>query len=138
MSYKIELPSSLTEQRIQNVFHIDRLRVHKPNDDEQFPNCNVSSFYNFGDNPKTEYFVDEITQHRRRDEHLELFIRWSLCDSSWEMYNKNTKDLQALDEYLAIQGVELLEDLPLSPDNVVIDQWITHPLQTKTRHPCKA
>ncbi|KAG6804836.1 hypothetical protein H0H92_002076, partial [Tricholoma furcatifolium] len=71
-----------------------------------FPNRATPEPYDFGAPDDQEWFVDEITSHRWIDgNQLELEVRWSLGDSTWEPLSE-CKDLEALDRYLELQGVK--------------------------------
>ena len=102
-AYKIKLPQELVNRHIHPVFHVSRLKPHVPNDDEQFPHREVQTFYDFGDDPETEWVVNEIIDHQWRRNQLELRVRWSLGDLTWEP-SRNCKQLVALDNYLDLQG----------------------------------
>lgn len=63
-NYTLELSPELVRRRIHPTFHISRLRIHVPNDDDRFPNREVATYYDFGDDPEVEWSVDEIIGHR--------------------------------------------------------------------------
>jgi len=48
--------------------------------------------------------VDEILTHQWKGSKLEFLIRWNLGDTTWEPYS-TWKDLEALDKYLELQGL---------------------------------
>ena len=109
--YGVELPESLRKRRIHPQFHVNLLRRHEPNDDDRFPHRDVKSYYDFGDDEKEEWLVDEIKGHRWIGNKIEFEVRWNLGDSTWEPYD-HVKKLVALDEYLALQGTKSWKTLP--------------------------
>jgi hypothetical protein len=54
--------------------------------------------YNFGAPDDQEWFIDEIIGHHWEREGLELYVRWSLGDTTWEPL-RSCKNLEALDCY---------------------------------------
>ena len=66
----------------------------------------MKSFYDFGQDDEQEWLIKEITSH-----HLELEVRWTLGDTTWEPL-ASCKDLEALDLYLELWGVAHPCDLP--------------------------
>jgi hypothetical protein len=62
-NYRVELPPELNKCGIKNQFHISRLKLHVPNDDEKFPRQEACGFYDFGDDPESEWQVDSIVDH---------------------------------------------------------------------------
>lgn len=109
--YELDLPESLRKRRIHARFHANLLRRHEPNDDIRFPHRDVKSYYDFGDDEKEEWLVDEITGHRWDGGKIEFEVRWNLGDSTWEPYD-HVRKLVALDEYLALQGAKSWKALP--------------------------
>ena len=104
-TYELELPTALRERRIHPKFHISLLRPYNASNDALFPNRIQPEPYDFGTDDDQEWFVDEILGHRWDGRDLELEVRWSLGDTTWEPL-ANCKDLAALDRYLELQGVE--------------------------------
>jgi hypothetical protein len=58
--------------------------------------------------------MDAIVGHRWEGCHLECEVRWNLGDMTWEPYT-GMKELAALDDYLALQGVELWRHCQSTP-----------------------
>jgi RNase H-like domain found in reverse transcriptase/Reverse transcriptase (RNA-dependent DNA polymerase)/Integrase zinc binding domain len=110
-TYKLKLPSELEARRIHPVFHASLLRPYYANNDKLFPRREVTAYYDFGQADDAEYIVDEIIDHKWKGKQLHLLVHWSLGDSTWEPL-KNCEDLEALQDYLALAGVELPKDLP--------------------------
>ena len=68
-------------------------------------------FYHNKDNEQ-EWLVEDITSHHwSNSKELELEVRWTLGDTTWEPL-ASCKDLEALDLYLELQGIALPHDLP--------------------------
>ncbi|KAG6823875.1 hypothetical protein H0H92_008775, partial [Tricholoma furcatifolium] len=104
--YTLELPQALKERRLFPSFHVSKLRPYHPTDDTMFPNRVTPEPYDFGAADDQEWFVDEIIGHRwSTDDRLELEVRWSLGDTTWEPL-QNCRELEALDRYLELQGVK--------------------------------
>ncbi|KIJ40444.1 hypothetical protein M422DRAFT_173855 [Sphaerobolus stellatus SS14] len=59
----LELPPELLVHWIHLMFHMKLIRSHIENDDECFPNREVSALYELGMNDEQEWFVDEIIGH---------------------------------------------------------------------------
>jgi len=55
--------------------------------------------------------VDELLGHRWKGRNLEFEVRWSLGNTTWEPF-ENCEELEALDRYLEIQGVNCPAELP--------------------------
>jgi hypothetical protein len=87
---------------------------HELNDDVLFPHQEVKVFYDFGVDLEDEWLVDTIIGHRWEGHHLECEVRWNLGDTTWEPYT-GVKELATLNDYLALQGVELWRALPKCP-----------------------
>jgi hypothetical protein len=111
-NYTLELPTVLAKRGIHPTFHISLLRPYQASDDATFPNRTQPEQYDFGLDDKHKWFVDEIIGHHR-DKHdkIELEVRWSLGDTTWETY-QNCRDLVALDKYLELHDVQRVNQLP--------------------------
>ena len=113
---KLELPPELTARRVHPTFHVSLVRALIPNNDERFPRHDTATCYNFGTTDEPKWFIDEILAHRWVDQaHLEFQVRWTLGDVTWEPLAE-CKELEALDEYLELRGVQRPRDLPRKPD----------------------
>ena len=72
----------------------------------------MKSFYDFGQDDKQEWLVEEITSHGwSNSKELELEVRWTLGNTPWEPLAA-CRDLEALDPYLEHQGMAHPHDLP--------------------------
>jgi len=107
-NYTLELPLELVKWNIHPTL---QLWLHIPNDDVRFPKREVRVFYDFGDDPNAEWFIDSIVGHKWSRNRLQLEVRWSLGDVTWEPLSR-CNELVALDQYLALHGVTDPEDLP--------------------------
>jgi hypothetical protein len=116
-TYELDLPHSLKSQQIHPNFHVSQLQWHEPNDDVLFPHWEVKVFYNFGVDLEDEWLMDAIVGHRWEGHHWECKVRWNLRDMTWELYT-GMKELAALDNYLALQGVESWRVLPKHPQTM--------------------
>jgi hypothetical protein len=110
-AYTVELPTQLRAHRLHNRFYRSKLRAHIPNDDALFPHRETHPYYDFSTPDNQEWLVDEILAHKWDKKKPSFQIRWNLGDTTWEPY-KTCKDLQALDTYLELMGVEDPFNLP--------------------------
>jgi hypothetical protein len=60
---RLELPAVLVPRHIRPMFHANLIKLHIPNNDERFPHHDVLKHYDFGQEAKEEWFVDEIIAH---------------------------------------------------------------------------
>ena len=110
-NYKIELPTQLRARNLHDRFHRSRLRPHLANDDALFPHREAHMFYDFGTPDDQEWLVEEILAHKWDKRELSFQVHWNMGDTTWETLD-TCKDLQALDAYLQLIGVEDPSDLP--------------------------
>jgi hypothetical protein len=110
-NYWLTLPVELVKRHIHPNFHVSRLRPHFPNDDERFPRREVRTFYDFGDDVDAEWVVSEIIGHKWVCNKVYLQVKWSLGDITWEPLS-HCEELSALDDYLALRGVDAPTSLP--------------------------
>jgi hypothetical protein len=112
-NYTLDLPEDLKRRRIHPTFHISRLRRHERNDDVLFPHRETQVYYDLGTPNQAEWVVDEITTHKWEGKQLKFKVLWNLGDVTWDSL-ANVDDCAALDNYLDVQGVSRVEDLPRS------------------------
>ena len=86
------------------MFHTNLVWPYFQNNDILFPKREAKAYYNFGNNSEQEWFVDEILAHKWTDNNLELQVKWTLGDVTWEPID-SCKKLEALDTYLELRGV---------------------------------
>jgi hypothetical protein len=110
-TYTLELPPELKARRIHPTFHVSRLRRHIPNNDDLFPSRESKKFYDFGNDAEDEWRVASIRTHRWKKRALELEVEWEQGDITWEPLEQ-CNQLQALDEYLELRGVDAPSQLP--------------------------
>ena len=60
----LELLPELKDRRISPMFHTDLVRPYVKNNDILFPKREAKSYYDFGNNDKQEWFIDEILVSR--------------------------------------------------------------------------
>jgi len=110
-NYELELPDELVRRRVHNRFHVSLLRPHHASDDALFPNRWFLDPYDFGAPDDAEWYVEEITAHCWKGRTLELQVKWSVGESTWEPLAV-CNELAALDSYLTLLGVKDWMDLP--------------------------
>ena len=64
-----------------------------------------------GNPDNAECLVDEITAHRWVGNTVDFLVKWNLGDSTWEPH-AHCKELEALDNYLELQGAPSVQRLP--------------------------
>ncbi|KAL1937189.1 hypothetical protein VTO73DRAFT_14488 [Trametes versicolor] len=110
-TYTLDLPGTLTSRGIFPTFHVSKLRPHEPNDENLFPHRDVEVFYDFGDDPEREFVVDGILAHEWRGRDVAFLVQWAAGDTTWEPL-AHVRDLEALDRYYEVLGVEAWTELP--------------------------
>ncbi|KZP33155.1 hypothetical protein FIBSPDRAFT_716631, partial [Athelia psychrophila] len=108
--YDLELSPELIARQIHPRFHASLLRAFEPNDDQLFPSRESKRFYDFGMPDDDEWLVDEVFGHRVGAHGVEFAVRWTAGDTTWEPYS-NVDELEALDQYFALQGVSTVQEL---------------------------
>jgi len=102
---------ALQKRRINPVFHVSLLRAYHVSRDSLFSNRIHPKPYDFGASDEHKWFIDELLGHHWKRRNLEFEVRWSLGDTTWELF-ENCEELEALDRYLEIQGVNHPAELP--------------------------
>jgi len=110
-TYRVELPAQLQAQNLHNWFHQSKIHPYHANDDALFPYREAHMFYDYGTPDDQEWLVNEIVAHKWDMGHLSFQVHWNMGDTTWEPY-KACKDLQALDDYLGLIGIQDPHDLP--------------------------
>ena len=106
----LELPQEFKERKINPTFHTNLVWPYIKNDDILFPKRDTKVFYDFGNDEDQEWLVEEILAHNWTNNNLELQVKWTLGDVTWEPLS-SCKDLEALDVYLELQGAKAPQDL---------------------------
>jgi hypothetical protein len=110
-TYQIELPVQLRARHLHDRFHRSKLHPHYANDNMLFPHQEAHTLYDFGKPDHQEWLVNEILAHKWDNSDIFFQICWNLGDTTWEPFEV-CKDLQALDEYICLIGVDHWQDLP--------------------------
>ena len=110
-AYTLDLPEDLRKRGIHPTFHVNLLRRYEPNDVNLFPHRDTHVLYDLGDSDEVEWYVDELIGHRWSGKSLEFQVKWTLGDVTWEPLVE-CKDLEALDRYLELHGVDDWRRLP--------------------------
>ena len=110
-TYRVELPAQLQAQNLHDQFHQSKIRPYHANDDALFLHREAHMFYNYGTPDDQEWLVNEIVAHKWDTGRLSFQIHWNMGDTTWEPYEA-CKDLQALDDYLGLIGVQDPYNLP--------------------------
>ncbi len=113
-SFKIDLPSSLKQRGVHDVFHASYLRIHHPNDDRLFPGRSESQILPL-DGLKGEWAVNKIETHSGKAPNLLFKVLWKVGDVTWLPLD-HVKHLNALQDYLEAVGVSNASKLPKSKD----------------------
>ena len=114
-SFEIELPPHLKQRGVHNVFHAALLRAYIPNDDRLFPG-RLFTQLNAGNENEPEWAVDKILSHSGSSQDAVFEVLWKAGDITWLPYLQ-IEHLNALKEYLDLQGVENINILPAGKGN---------------------
>ena len=106
----LELPQEFKDRKINPTFHTNLVWPYIKNNDILFPQRDTKVFYDFGNNEDQEWLVEEILAHKWTNNNLELQVKWTLGDITWEPLS-SCKDLEALDVYLELWGAKAPWDL---------------------------
>ena len=109
-NYRLNLPELLQKRQLHDCFHVSKLRPYVVNDDIHFPGRDKVEPYDFGE-PDEEAMVKEIDNHHWVKEKLEFHMVWEDGDEGWSPH-WNVEENIALDDYLALKGVDEVEQLP--------------------------
>ena len=109
--YTLALPKELLKHRIHPTFHTKLLRHTIPNDDARFPNREATFFYDFSDEPKREWLVNSLVDHKFTGNLIQFNVLWEMGETTREPLT-HCKELTALDRYLELHGVTRWQDLP--------------------------
>ena len=87
----IELPQELKDRRISPSFHTNLLWPYVKNNNILFQKQEANTCYNFSNNDKQKWFVHEILAHKWANNDLELQVKWTLGDITWELISVSVK-----------------------------------------------
>ena len=90
-----ELPQEFKDRKINPTFHTNLVQPYIKND-ILFPKRDTKVFYDFGNDDDQEWLIEEILAHKWTNNNLELQVKWTLADVTWEPLS-SCKDLEALD-----------------------------------------
>ena len=96
--------------RTKSTFHTNLVQPYIKNDDILFPKRDTKVFYDFANDEDQEWLIEEILAHKWTNNNLELQVKWTLGDVTWELLS-SCKDLEALDVYLELRGAKAPRDL---------------------------
>jgi len=119
-SYHIELPSSLRQRGIHDVFHSSLLRIHVPNDDRLFPGRLDEQIPELGGTAR-EWIVDKILSHRGSHSDTSFEVRWTSGDTTWLPYGE-IAHLCALTDYFEVLGIDDISRLTDNHIRTVSDE----------------
>ena len=108
-TYKIDLLPDLKARCIHDVFHERVLKPFVDNDSTKFPRRETRVRYDIGNDPEQEWVIRTIEDHRWSPR-LAFKVHWELGDSTWEPLEV-VEELEALDQYLELEGVSMPSDL---------------------------
>lgn len=86
-SFKIELPGSMKQRGVHDVFHASLLRVHILNDDRLFPGRLESQLGDL-ENSESEWAADKIVSHVGTKKESTFEVLWRSGDVTWLPYHQ--------------------------------------------------
>ncbi|KIJ35472.1 hypothetical protein M422DRAFT_180707, partial [Sphaerobolus stellatus SS14] len=110
----LELPPELLAHQIHPMFHMKLIHSHirQFNNDEHFPNREMSTLYKLGANNEQEWFINEIIGHHwTNNRKINFQVKWMLGDITWEPLHECNK-LEALKRYIKFHGINNPRQLP--------------------------
>ena len=75
-----------------------------------FPRRDTKVYYDFGNNEDQEWLVEETLAHKCTKNDLEFQVKWMAGAITREPLS-SCKELEALDNYLELQGAKAPQDL---------------------------
>ena len=100
-SSTLELPQEFKDRRINPTFHTNLGQPYIKNNDILFPKRDTKVYSDFGNDEDQEWLIKEILAHKWTKNDLELQVKWTAGDVTWEPLS-SCKDLKALDIYLEL------------------------------------
>ena len=80
------------------------------NNDILFPKRDTKVYYDFRNNEDQEWLVEKTLAHKWTKNDLKFQVKWTAGDVTWEPLSF-CKELEALDNYLELQGSKAPWDL---------------------------
>ena len=103
-SYHIELPSSLCQRGIHDVFHSSLLCIHVPNDDCLFPGQLDKKIPKLG-GTTCKWTVNKILSHQGSHSNTKFKVLWMSGNKMWLPFSE-IAHLRALTDYFKILGID--------------------------------
>ena len=110
-SYRVEIPASMKQRGIHDVFYAALMRIHVPNDDHLFPGHLDSQIVPVDQEPEPEWAADKITHHVGTGESAMFQVLWKSGNETWVPYAQ-IHDLNLIEPYLEALGIGNLANLP--------------------------
>jgi len=107
--FHIELPSSLRQRGIHDVFHLSLLCIHIPNDDCLFPGWSDEQIPELGRTAR-KWMVDKILSHQGSHSDTKFEVLWTSGDKTWLPYGE-IAHLHAITDYFEIIGIDSITQL---------------------------
>ena len=104
------LPQVFDHRKINPTIHTNLVKPYIKNNDILFPKRDTKVYYDFGNDKDQEWLIEEILAHEWTNNNLELQVKWTLGDVTWEPLI-SCKDLEALDAYLELWSAKAPQDL---------------------------
>ena len=101
LNVTLELSQEFKDRKINPTFHTSLVRPYIKNNDILFPKRDTKVYSDFGNDKDQEWLVEEILAHKWTNNELELQVKWTLGNVTWEPLS-SCKDLEALDAYLEL------------------------------------
>ncbi|KAI9070205.1 hypothetical protein FKP32DRAFT_1536588, partial [Trametes sanguinea] len=102
-SFRIDLPATMRQRGVHDVFHASLLWVHEPNNDRLFPGRLDSQVLDLEDR-EGEWAIERLLSHCGRGQSLVFEALWKSGDCTWLPLN-SVAHLSALGAYLETAGV---------------------------------
>ena len=84
LNITLELPQEFKDRKINPTFHTILVQPYIKNNDILFPKRDTK-VYDFGNNEDQEWLIEEILAHKWTNNDLELQVKWTLRDITWEL-----------------------------------------------------
>jgi len=122
-SYRVDIPASMRQRGIHDVFHASLMRIHVPNDDQLFRGRSDSQIVATDQGTEPEWAADKITNHSGSGNDVIFEVLWKSGDITWILYVK-IRDLNLLEPYLEALGADGIANLPHGSSTLPYDPQI--------------